>query len=139
MIGERWSCAIWLEERGDVVAVGRRVLIYKYSWLFSIRIWSCVVLLTSIQLYSLVLKSLANTEAGGSRLFGGRQIVTYLFMISKLDLRKSGCTTHAEGVLEFGGRARHVVVGRVAHVRDRLLAERGAPGMTYDAHASLLR
>ena len=75
-----------------------------------------MVLLTSIQLYSLVLKSLANTEAGGSRLFGGRQIVTYLFMISKLDLRKSGCTTHAEGVLELGRRAGHVVVGCVVHV-----------------------
>lgn len=44
-------------------------------------------------------------------------------MISKLDLGKTCSFAHTEGVLELGGRALHIIVGRVADIGNGLLAE----------------
>jgi hypothetical protein len=50
---------------------------------------------TLTQLYSLVLKSLANAKACGTRLLSGWQRVADLLVITELDFRKADCFTHA--------------------------------------------
>lgn len=94
---------------------------------------------TLTQLYSLVLKSLANAKACGARLLSGWQRVADLLVITELDFRKADCFTHAEGILEFGGRAGHIIVCRMADICNLLFAVCLLSRMCYNTHLCLVK
>ena len=94
--------------------------------------------LTLSQLYSLVLKPLADAEAGRSGFLGGRQVVPNLLVVLQLDLGEPDGLAHSEGVLQLRRGARDAVVGRVTHIRHLLFAEGRLAWMTDNAHFVIL-
>lgn len=55
-------------------------------------------------------------------------------MISKPDLGKARGFAHTEGILQLGGRARHVIIRGLGDICCGLLAERGASWVINDTH-----